>query len=101
MGVVFSFGVCLGSGVVPLCLLGLHVVGAVNIASGVASRRVDHVADAIPPTILEDPARAFPADVALARCLMADPELSSFAQGFHLRDGSAGAGYSVALVCHG
>ena len=85
---------------VLLCLLGLHVIGAVNITCRITSRRVDHVADAVAPAILENTAGGFPADVALAGCLVMDVKLSSVAQDFDLRDGSVRARYGVALVGH-
>ena len=75
-GVVFSFVWVLVCVLMLLCLFGLHVVGAVNITCRVAPWRVDDVADTKAPAILEDTARRFPADVALARCLMMDAKVT-------------------------
>ena len=87
--IVFSFVLVLGSGVVPLSLLGLHVVCAVNVAGGVASRRVDYIAHTISALISQDPASAFSADVALAGCFVVNLELSGCAQAFDLGNGGA------------
>jgi len=88
MGViVFSFVFVLTCGLMLLSLLGLHVVGAMNVAGGVASWGVDHIADTIAPAILEDTASAFPADIALTGCGVVNLKLSGCAEAFDLGNG--------------
>jgi hypothetical protein len=99
--VVFSFVLVLDPVLMLLSLLGLHVVGAVNVAGGVASGRVDHVSDTISALISQDPAEGFPADIALACRLVAYLELSSFAEAFHLLEGDGRMRDGVSLMCHG